>query len=256
MTTTKWKTKRMVPCGKCARCRQNRRMGWFVRLREEMMNHLDNHWLTLTYSNDNLPTNGVQKRDVQLWLKRVRKKIQPVKIKYYLVGEYGTKTSRPHYHVCIFGTTYQSIEGIWDKGNAYPGRLEEKSIMYTTKYHVNINSKNHPDRNKEFTLSSKGLGISYVNNAKNWHNPQTKAYYPYYDQKLPLPRYYKEKVFNRADREILYMLAKDPDSKLEVLQRYADKHKVTMSDAIEWHIAKEKNFEKNYKHKSNILNKF
>jgi hypothetical protein len=36
-------------------------------------------------------------------MKRLRKKIQPLKIRFFHCGEYGDKTRRPHYHALIFG---------------------------------------------------------------------------------------------------------------------------------------------------------
>lgn len=76
----------------------------------------DNTFLTLTYSDSNLrtgssevigPTNPLLptllKKDVQDWLKRLRKAIEPLKIRYFAVGEYGDLTMRPHYHAAVFG---------------------------------------------------------------------------------------------------------------------------------------------------------
>lgn len=44
-------------------------------------------------------------RDIQLFLKRIRKFIQKEygeKIRYYVIGEYGTKSLRPHWHLLLF----------------------------------------------------------------------------------------------------------------------------------------------------------
>lgn len=44
-------------------------------------------------------------RDVQLWLKRLRKKIfkdYGEKVRYYIIGEYGTESLRPHWHCLLF----------------------------------------------------------------------------------------------------------------------------------------------------------
>lgn len=42
--------------------------------------------------------------DLQRWLKRFRKAIEPRKIRYYACGEYGEKDFRPHYHLLLFGS--------------------------------------------------------------------------------------------------------------------------------------------------------
>jgi len=52
------------------------------------------------------------KRDVQLFVKRLRKDQDArglAKIRYYLVGEYGDQTKRPHYHAAIFGEDFTTI---------------------------------------------------------------------------------------------------------------------------------------------------
>ena len=43
------------------------------------------------------------KRDVQLFNKRLRKEFSNDRIRFYLCGEYGPTTDRPHYHAIYFG---------------------------------------------------------------------------------------------------------------------------------------------------------
>ena len=109
-----------VPCGKCEACLKNKRLEQSIRIIHEIESHEDNCFITLTYNDDNLPmtdgqnvTRGVQDApesfrptlsidDYQKWLKRFRKRIKKP-IRYFIVGEYGTKGQRPHYHAIIFG---------------------------------------------------------------------------------------------------------------------------------------------------------
>lgn len=66
--------------------------------------HASNCFVTLTYDDGRLPTGGtLVKRDAQLFFKRLRKRLGKHKIRFFLVGEYGEKTARPHYHAIIFG---------------------------------------------------------------------------------------------------------------------------------------------------------
>lgn len=67
----------------------------------------DNCFVTLTYTDETLPLTSaglptLNQRDLQLWLKRLRKEIAPLRVRYFGVGEY-SPSGRPHYHVIMFG---------------------------------------------------------------------------------------------------------------------------------------------------------
>lgn len=67
----------------------------------------DAAFVTLTYSDDTLAYSEMGyptlcKRDLQLFLKRLRKSLGR-KFRYYACGEYGENTERPHYHLALFG---------------------------------------------------------------------------------------------------------------------------------------------------------
>lgn len=65
--------------------------------------HPVNSMITLTYDDQNVPTNySVEKPALQKFFKRLRKSLRGKKIKYFACGEYGEKTLRPHYHAIIF----------------------------------------------------------------------------------------------------------------------------------------------------------
>mgnify|MGYP000713034410 CR=1 FL=1 len=68
--------------------------------------HEENSFLTLTYDDAHLPADrSLSKRDLQLFLKRLRKQEAKSgrRFRYYGVGEYGGRSGRPHYHLCMFG---------------------------------------------------------------------------------------------------------------------------------------------------------
>jgi hypothetical protein len=81
---------------------------WCHRIMLESFLQKDNAFVTLTYADDHLPKSSgslatLNARDVQLWLKRLRKVVRSTRIRYFLVGEYGDVTERPHYHAALFG---------------------------------------------------------------------------------------------------------------------------------------------------------
>lgn len=139
------------PCGQCMPCRINRRRVWTARLLLESQLHLSSCFLTLTYSESSLPADGsLQIRHYQLFLKRLRRAIAPRKVSYYVVGEYGGITGRPHYHIVLFGIGVSRsgllvldvlspeddklIFNSWGYGNIHVSSLTEASLSYCCKH--------------------------------------------------------------------------------------------------------------------------
>lgn len=132
-------------CQKCLPCLIERRRIWASRLLIEAMTHGDSCFVTLTYDEKHRPPNdSLQVRDVQLWLKRLRKAIQPQKIRYYVAGEYGDETRRPHYHVALYGLDTDTAGGVdgtsgivrstWGNGYSFVGDLSPQSCAYIVGY--------------------------------------------------------------------------------------------------------------------------
>lgn len=93
-----------VPCGQCIGCRLEKSRKWAMRCVYEASLHEENSFLTLTYAPEHLPENGtLLKRDLTLFLKRLRKAYSGKCIRYFGCGEYGDKFARPHYHLILFG---------------------------------------------------------------------------------------------------------------------------------------------------------
>ena len=97
----------LVPCGSCISCRIAKRREWSLRLLHELSYHDDAVFLTLTYDDAHVPPNmSLRKRDLQLFMKRLRIKLDRLGIehciKYFACGEYGTRTKRPHYHLLLW----------------------------------------------------------------------------------------------------------------------------------------------------------
>lgn len=113
----------LVPCGRCAGCRMDKARNWADRMLIELRDmEYKAIFVTLTYDNKHVPkvrefddwtmyARGFKDdltlsvRDCQLFFKRLRKAFPGRKIRYFLAGEYGPKTRRPHYHAIIYGLT-------------------------------------------------------------------------------------------------------------------------------------------------------
>lgn len=98
-----------VPCGHCVLCQERKSNSFFKRMVMESQLYDDVPWfLTLTYAPEFLPKRGVSKRDVQLYLKKLRNQLitqfhYDGKIRYHFSAEYGQNgTKRPHYHAIIW----------------------------------------------------------------------------------------------------------------------------------------------------------
>lgn len=156
------------PCGQCMPCRVNRRRVWTHRLMLENLKAGGSSFVTLTYRDDCMPVlkNGLivtgdistglpclRALDLVNWVKRLRRKISPRRIRYYAVGEYGDESWRPHYHVALYGwgpclygrSQYSSrrvnccpvcdlVRDTWGNGIVYLGELETKSAAYIAGY--------------------------------------------------------------------------------------------------------------------------
>lgn len=140
-------------CGQCMPCRFNKRRIWMHRIMLEAALYEDNSFVTLTYSDDNLPVGGtLVPEHYQQWLKRLRLKVAPSRFRFFLVGEYGDETQRPHYHAALFGFPTcvsgdtriscikrpchwcQLVRDTWGHGNIMLGRLEDDSAGYMAGY--------------------------------------------------------------------------------------------------------------------------
>lgn len=199
-----------VPCGHCRLCQLRKRKEMSVRLSHEASCHESCCFITLTYNDDNVPTTDFRPIDdpdkkfdvglgsfpeltlipshVQKFIKRLRRHLEYVpkiksdrrdhvsRIRYFAVGEYGSKTHRPHYHVIIFGwrpsdgqlfkmhngnPVYRSsqIEKLWKYGfssfsdvNPYVAKY---CARYVTKKFARLEDPNDlHDVVPEFTLQS------------------------------------------------------------------------------------------------------
>lgn len=117
----------------------------------EAREHEANSFVTLTYDEAHKPADGsLSVRDWQLFAKRLRR--AGYRFRFFMCGEYGEKTKRPHYHACLLGQDFaQDREPIrqaggfdyfvsptlakaWDKGFHLIGNLTFDSAAYVARY--------------------------------------------------------------------------------------------------------------------------
>jgi len=187
----------IFPCGKCMSCRVQRTQEWSLRLMDEAYAWESSIFVTLTYSENDLPPEGLlSKRDLQLFLKRLRKSY-PTPIKYYASGEYGTQsTCRPHYHLIIFGmklTDQHYIETAWKKGRIDVGTCTIESCRYVASYIQKKLYKQPNEKNSTvFSLQSQGLGLTWAK--ENHVQLQQQERVTINGVPAGIPRYYVKKL--------------------------------------------------------------
>lgn len=133
-----------IPCGHCIGCRMDKSREWANRCVLELPDHTESWFVTLTYNDEHLPYNSQEnkvthevitrptlvKSDVQLFLKRLRKRFADDTIRFFMCGEYGEKNHRPHYHLILFGAPLSSnLRYLTSKnGNAYFSSLDIEEL--------------------------------------------------------------------------------------------------------------------------------
>lgn len=180
-----------IPCGRCIGCRLDKSREWATRIQCEALDYPQyaNWFVTLTYRQPDdglsLPSYGrnasvnddgaliLNKQHPTDWLKRLREhharkvsydydpptyydtrtgKVRPLGIRYYLAGEYGDRTLRPHYHVILLNCPLPDIRLIghnkldmplytsdlltetWGFGHVTIGRMTYQTAAYVARY--------------------------------------------------------------------------------------------------------------------------
>lgn len=204
----------IVPCGKCHICLNRRRQQWVFRLLKQAEVSSSMCFLTLTYEREPLSFNGhgtLHKPHLQRFWKRLRKRMPGAKLKYYAVGEYGTKTKRPHYHAIVYNIPQalllepKAIQDAWGHGHVDIGSATAASTSYVCGYIMLGTWKpeqDDDDRVGHFSVMSKGLGANYMTpeiveyHKKNLIGHVTRSG----NRLLSMPRYYKDKIFTKGEK--------------------------------------------------------
>lgn len=224
----------LIPCGRCIGCRIDYSRYWADRMMLELETNKKAIFVTLTYDEDHVPyvfddedncyAMTLRKRDCQLWLKRLRRKFKDVRIRFYLAGEYGTRTSRPHYHCILFGIGLEDFPNkkacgkndlnnlyyrdddftaIWSNGYVLFSEVSWRTCAYVARY---VTKKigtwfdfdfDSAGIQKEFCTMSRrpGIGAEYLSMHPDCLDHQyINITTPEGGRKIPLPKYYLRKL--------------------------------------------------------------
>lgn len=210
-----------LPCGRCIGCRMARARSWTVRLEHEASCHDQSRVVTLTYEDAALPAFGeLVYRDFQLFMKRLRRR--KGKVRFFVCGEYGGLSGRPHFHAVLFGMRFsdekplcngklESAEcaDLWKLGGVCLDIASVEGFAYVAGYVTKKASREDSElydvvdfgtgevyrRRSEFVCMSRrpGIGADWYQRFKSdlWRGDRARMM----DGKaLPVPRFYLERL--------------------------------------------------------------
>lgn len=264
-----------IGCGMCIECMKQKANNWRIRLTEDIKEHKNARFITLTYSNEEYTKlkeeiqqknkdvkgytldNAIATLSVRRFLERWRKKHKK-SVRHWLITELGQEgTEHLHLHGIIYTDDVNEIEKRWQYGYVWKGKIvnnkiinyvNEKTINYITKYLTKKDFKHK--YYKPVVLCSPGIGSNYTKSydfkqRNKFSGKQTdETYRNSKGFKLALPIYYRNKAYNEDQREDLWI------KKLDEGVRYINGQKVKEEDTetyykiLKWE--REKNRELGY----------
>lgn len=120
-------------CSQCDACLAYRRRTWASRLCLEAGLHKESSFVTLTYADDPWTLSIA---DYQGFLKRLRYYYEPP-LRYFIAGEYGDISWRPHYHAMLFNFPAQRedlVQQAWPHGFVQVRPFTMQRAMYIAGY--------------------------------------------------------------------------------------------------------------------------
>lgn len=221
-----------LPCGRCQGCLLRFGQDWAVRCAHEAQMHAESCFVTLTYDDAHLPREGVSLRELQLFVKRVREHFSPRLLRFFGVGEYGTRTGRAHYHVCLFGVDWsdrvpagksptgfqmwssKTLDALWqERGLCRSQAMTVETAAYAARYSLKKigaareRKRQDPVTGEWFTLRPEfctmskrpGLGSSWLERFRSDVFPAGRVVLAD-GREVPPPRFYMER-FAESDPE-------------------------------------------------------
>lgn len=251
-------------CGQCIQCRLSYSRQWASRIVCENLVSKSSAFVTLTYSDDHLPISGksgvptLLPDDVSAFMKRLRRSSEyhfgfdaDYPIRFFAAGEYGSKTSRPHYHLCLFNLpelvvaqnkffassfegdpyyTNQFLSDCWQKGHVIVGDLTFQSAAYVARYVTKKMKGEKSSVYSELSISPEfsrvsnrpGLGRSFFEEHKNEIYQNDELFLPG-SRKLAPPRYF-DKLYAFEDPAFMEILKAERSSRSERAEQFRLDH--------------------------------
>ncbi len=221
-------------CGNCMECRKMKGREWRIRMGEEIRDRKDGKMVTLTFSDEwlnelRLKVNENRVAKLSGWeldnevcvyavrqfgnryiFERKRQGKDHKSLRRWLVTELGGENDRIHMHGIVFTDMSDSdIAGVWKYGYiGIPknGFVSDATINYISKYFTKVDFEHKGYKPRMMT--SPGMGLGYVKRNKRTHafrgENTVQTYRTRQGTKLPLPMYYRQKLWSDEEREELW----------------------------------------------------
>lgn len=226
-----------VPCGKCIGCCMDRALMWKIRIMHEKQLYDRSLFVTLTYSDEKLPTGmSLDYSHFQGFMRRLRRRCSGMTglpelggfapLRFFMCGEYGEETSRPHFHAVLFNCAFrderrlhngklrsEECESIWSYGNVDIALLNGARAGYVAGYVVKKAERRSADlvsrstgevfeRRPEFQEMSSNPGLGAY-----WYQRFGSDLFPHdgavLDGKVfKVPRFYLDRYGRRSDQAV------------------------------------------------------
>lgn len=217
--------KMQVPCGRCPACRRRKQNEWAFRIMEEVKYTKLCAFITLTYSDENLPISDLgiptlcadhittfnKNLRYDLRYKNPDNPREWLSYRFFACGEYGDQFERPHMHLMIFyngpmdhDQIHQFVEKRWIYGFVdYEIGVTAGRAKYIAKYSMKQVGFDYEDAVPPFARMSRRPGIgkkfldmldySKFRKLQQWH------VHDYQGTPYTLPRYYKEQIYSKDE---------------------------------------------------------
>lgn len=237
-----------LPCGKCAECLLERARGWAVRCTHEAKMHAQSAFITLTYAPEHEPPGGsLHYPDFQLFMKRLRKHCDK-EIGFFMCGEYGELTARPHYHACIFGHDFEDkkkvrenahgdqiwnseiLTDLWGKGHTELGSVTPQSAGYVARY---VLKKQNPDAPQGFQKMSRkhAIGKRFI---EKWYEDifiHARGSVIIDGARTKIPRYYEKWLKdNKPELWVQYITETKPENTARLQDKAEKEHNIYLQE--------------------------
>lgn len=240
-------------CGLCIECRKAKAREWQIRLLEDIKEHKNGKFITLTLSDEwyaelaqeikgasgYLLDNQIATLACRRYLERVRKRTGKSVRHFYIteLGHNGTKNIHMH-GILWTDDSFEIIEKDWKYGYIWPRKedrkkpnyVNNKTINYIIKYITKVDFEHK--LYKPIILTSAGIGKRYIkshdaNNNKFKEEKTNEAYRTSTGHKINLPVYWRNYIYTEEEREKLWL------QKLDKEERYVGGEKVSIKNGLE-----------------------